>query len=157
MPRSGPSPLRLRESVVSETSDWNARIISEFRANQGQVGGAFQGAPITLIHHRGRTSGKAYVAPVMYLPAGDNGDMIYVFASKAGAATNPDWYYNLTASGTGSVEVGTETYPVTVNELTGDERTRVFDEQARLYPGFAEYAEKTAGIRTIPVLALRRA
>ena len=84
-------------------------------------------------------------------------DIIYVFASKAGAPTNPDWYRNLTAAGEGSVERGTETYKVTVRELTGAERDRIYAEQARRYPGFAEYARQTAGIRTIPVLELRRA
>lgn len=94
---------------------------------------------------------------MMYLRDEQSAETIYVFASKAGAPTNPDWYYNLTAAGAGSVEVGTETYPVTVSELTGEARTRVWDVQAGRYPGFAEYAEKTAGVRTIPVLVLRRA
>lgn len=141
---------------MTETSDWNTKIIAEFRANEGRVGGGFEGAPITLVHHRGRKSGQEYVTPMMYLPA-DDGETIYVFASKAGAPTNPDWYSNLTTSGTGRVEVGSNAYAVTVNELTGDERDRVYEEQARRYPGFAEYADKTAGIRIIPVLALRRA
>ena len=79
-----------------------------------------------------------------------------MFATKAGAPSNPDWYYNLTASGTGTVERGTETYAVTVRELEGDERDRIYDEQARRYPGFADYAQHTAGIRTIPVLELKR-
>ncbi|MDQ1614434.1 MAG: hypothetical protein QOJ60_373 [Actinomycetota bacterium] len=137
-------------------SDFNAAVIAEFRANEGRVGGNFEGAPITLVHHRGRTSGRDFVAPMMYLPADDDPATIYVFASKAGAPTHPDWYYNLTAAGSAEVEVGTEQYPVTVTELTGDERDRVYAEQSRRYPGFGEYAEKTAGIRTIPVLALRR-
>jgi len=141
---------------VTEASDWNAKVINEFRANEGRVGGRFDGAPITLVHHRGRKSGREYVSPMMYLAA-DGDDTIYVIASKAGAPTNPDWYYNLTAAGVGSVEVGTDAYSVTVDELTGVERDRVFEEQSRRYPGFAEYADKTAGIRTIPVLALRRA
>lgn len=137
--------------------DWNAKIIDEFRANGGRVGGPFEGAPLTLVHHRGRRSGTEYVAPMMYLPADDDPAVIYVFASKAGAPEHPDWYRNLVTAGEAQVEVGTGTYPVTVSELTGDERDRVYAEQARRYPGFAEYAEKTAGIRTIPVLALRRA
>ena len=83
-------------------------------------------------------------------------DAIYVFATKGGAPSNPDWYYNLTAAGQGTVERGTETYPVTVRELQGDERDRIYDEQARRYPGFADYAKRTAGIRTIPVLELKR-
>lgn len=142
---------------MSETSDWNAKIIAEFRANEGRVGGMFEGAPMTLLHHRGRKSGREYVSPVMY--QADEGDdtTLYVFASKAGAPTHPDWYYNLTSAGEAQIEVGTESYQVTVSELGGQERDRVFEEQARRYPGFAEYAEKTAGIRTIPVLALRRA
>ena len=69
---------------------------------------------------------------------------------------NPDWYYNLTTVGEGSIERGTNSYPVTVREVTGDERDRVYAEQARRYPGFADYAKQTEGIRTIPVLALTR-
>jgi deazaflavin-dependent oxidoreductase (nitroreductase family) len=137
-------------------SDWNEQVIAEFRANEGRVGGNFKGAPMVLVHHRGRKSGQEYVTPMMYLPAdGDNGT-IYVFASKAGAPINPDWYHNLTAAGEGAIEVGTDTYNVTVRELTGDERDRTYAEQASRYPGFAEYEQQTAGIRTIPVLELER-
>jgi deazaflavin-dependent oxidoreductase (nitroreductase family) len=141
---------------VTEAEDHNAKIVAEFRANGGRVGGPFEGAPITLVHHRGRKSGREFVSPMMYMAADDDPDTIYVFASKGGAPSNPDWYYNLTAAHVADVEVGTETYPVTVTELTGDVRERIYAEQARRYPGFAEYAEKTRGIRTIPVLALRR-
>lgn len=137
-------------------SDWNDHVIAEFRANGGQVGGQFAGAPMTLVHHRGRKSGREFVAPMMYLQEEGDPQTIYVFASKAGAPTHPDWYHNLVAAGTGEVEVGAEQYPVKVRDLQGDERDRVFAEQARRYPGFAEYEEKTRGIRTIPVLALTR-
>jgi deazaflavin-dependent oxidoreductase (nitroreductase family) len=142
---------------MSETLDWNAKTVAEFRANQGRVGGVFEGTPMVLVHHRGRKSGREFVTPTMYLPHGTEPGNIYVFATKAGAPTNPDWYYNLTAAGEGSVERGTETYKVTVRELTGPERDRIYAEQARRYPGFAEYARQTAGVRTIPVLELRRA
>jgi deazaflavin-dependent oxidoreductase (nitroreductase family) len=94
---------------------------------------------------------------MMYLPDDTEPDVIYVFASKGGAPTNPDWYYNLAAAGDGSVERGTKTYKVTVRELTGAECDRTFAEQARRYPGFAEYARQTAGVRTIPVLELKAA
>ena len=134
----------------------NEKIIAEFRANEGRVGGHFEGAPIALVHHRGRKSGREYVNPTMYLPDDSDDDTIYVFASKAGAPSHPDWFYNLTAAGEGTVERGTDTYGVTVRELSGDERDRVYNEQARRYPGFADYAQRTAGIRTIPVLELRR-
>jgi deazaflavin-dependent oxidoreductase (nitroreductase family) len=142
---------------MTETPNWNSKIIDEFRANEGRVGGNFEGAPMVLLHHRGRKSERDYITPTMYLPHDSDENVIHVFASKAGAPTNPDWYYNLTAAGEGSVEVGTESYQVTVRELTGAQRDRVYAEQARRYPGFAEYERKTAGIRTIPVLELARA
>ena len=141
---------------MPEANDWNERTITEFRANGGRVGGVFEGAPLVLVHHQGRKSGREYVNPIMYLADDADDGTIYVFATKAGAASNPDWYYNLTASGAGSVERGTETYSVTVRELQGDERDGIYDEQARRYPGFADYAQRTAGIRTIPVLELKR-
>jgi deazaflavin-dependent oxidoreductase (nitroreductase family) len=142
---------------MAEVNDWNAQIIAEFRANGGKVGGSFEGAPVVLMHHVGRRSGKESVNPVMYLPDDADPATIYVFASKAGAPTHPDWYWNVTEAARAVVEVGTETYDVTVRDLAGDERDVVFAEQASRYPGFAEYAEKTAGIRVIPVLALTRA
>jgi deazaflavin-dependent oxidoreductase (nitroreductase family) len=138
-------------------SDWNAGTIAEFRANEGRVGGPFAGAPLVLLHHRGRKTGQEHVTPVMYLPNETDPDVIYVFASKGGAPTSPDWYHNLTAVGGGSVERGTETYRVTVREVTGAEHDRIYAEQARRYPGFAEYARQTEGVRTIPVLELSRA
>ena len=138
-------------------NNWNDKTITEFRANGGRVGGTFEGAPVTLVHHRGRKSGREYVTPMMYLPDDTEPDTIYVFASKGGASTNPDWYYNLAAAGDGSIERGTQTYKVTVRELTGAERDRIYAEQARRYPGFAEYARQTAGVRTIPVLELKAA
>src|SRR5579875_2484396 len=137
-------------------SDWNAQIIEEFRANNGRVGGQFEGAPMVLVHHRGRKSGTEYVNPMMYLADETDTSTIYVFASKAGAPTHPDWYHNLITAGAGRVEIGGDEYDVTVTELAGEERDRIYAEQASRYPGFAEYAAKTAGIRTIPVLALRR-
>ena len=142
---------------MSEASDWNAQTIAEFRANEGKVGGNFEGAPMVVVHHRGRKSGREYVTPVMYLPDEAEPDIIYVFATKAGAPTNPDWYHNLAAANDGVIERGTETYKVAVRELTGTERDRIYAEQARRYPGFASYERETAGVRIIPVLELRRA
>ena len=119
---------------MSEPLDWNAKTIAEFRENEGRVGGTFEGAPMVLVHHRGRTSGREYVTPVMYLPDEAQPDIIYVFATKAGASSNPDWYHNLAAAGISSIERGTETYKVAVRELTGTERDRIYAEQARRYP-----------------------
>jgi deazaflavin-dependent oxidoreductase (nitroreductase family) len=109
---------------------------------------------MVLIHHVGRKSGKEYVNPLVYLP-GDDGS-IYLFASKGGAPENPEWYRNLVAAGHATVEVGSSTYPVTVIEISGDERDRIYAEQVKLMPGFGEYAQKTEGIRKIPVLRLKR-
>ncbi len=137
-------------------SDWNAGIIEEFRANEGRVGGPFEGASMVLLHHTGRTSGTERVTPLVYLP-GSSADEIFVFASKGGAPDDPDWYRNLVAAPTTTVEVGTETYPVTVSEVSGEERDRIYAAQVERMPGFGEYAEKTAGIRVIPVVRLTRA
>jgi deazaflavin-dependent oxidoreductase (nitroreductase family) len=141
---------------VAEANEWNTKIIAEFRANGGRVGGPFEGAPMILVHHKGRKSGAAQVTPLMYLPDAGDPSTVYVFATAGGAATNPDWYYNLVAAGQTEVEVGTEEYPVSVNEVLGDDHGRIYAEQAKRYPGFAEYAAQTAGVRTIPVVALKR-
>jgi deazaflavin-dependent oxidoreductase (nitroreductase family) len=141
-------------------SDWNAQTITEFRSNQGRVGGTFEGAPMVLLHHRGRKSGREYVTPAVYLAHETDPNIIYVFATKGGAPTNPDWYINLTSAGDATIERGIErgieTYDVTVHDLTGPDRDRIYAEQARRYPGFAGYERQTAGIRTIPVLELSR-
>lgn len=137
-------------------SDWNTNVITQFRENEGRVGGNFEGAPMVLLHHVGRRSGQEFIAPTMYLADETDPAVIYVFASKGGAPTNPDWYRNLVAAGEGVVEVGTETYKVSVEDVTGAERDRIYAEQAKRYPGFAEYEVRTAGIRTIPILKLTR-
>jgi deazaflavin-dependent oxidoreductase (nitroreductase family) len=142
---------------MANVSDWNAGIVEEFRANDGRVGGNFQGAPLVLVHHRGRKSGHEYINPLMYLADEDDESVIYVFATRGGDPANPDWYYNLTTAGVGSIERGTDSYTVTVRELPGAERDRIYAEQARRYAGFAEYEKRAAGIRTIPVLELTRA
>jgi deazaflavin-dependent oxidoreductase (nitroreductase family) len=141
---------------MPDPNDWNASTIAEFRANEGRVGGPFEGASLVLVHHRGRKSQREYVTPVMYLPDERDDNTIYIFATKGGAPSNPDWYYNLVESGTGTVERGTETYAVNVRDIRDGQRDRIYDEQARRYPGFAEYAEQTKGVRTIPVLSLSR-
>src|SRR5438552_9729958 len=90
-----------QEFDMSDALDWNAQTIAEFRANQGRVGGNFEGAPLVLVHHRGRTSGREYVTPMMYLPHETDPSVIYVFATNAGAPDNPDSHRNLTAAGGG--------------------------------------------------------
>jgi deazaflavin-dependent oxidoreductase (nitroreductase family) len=135
----------------STVRDWNAQIISEFRANEGRVGGAFEGAPMLLLHTTGARSGAERVNPMMYL---DDGGRIYVFASKAGADSHPDWYHNLVAHPSVTVEIGSDTIEATARPLERTERDRIYSVQASRYPGFAEYQEKTT--RVIPVVELVR-
>ena len=130
-------------------SDFNDQVIAEFRANHGQVGGNFEGAPLLLLHSTGAKSGAERISPMMYLP---DGDRYLVFASKAGAPDNPDWYHNLVAHPEASIEVGDDTVAVLAEELPRAERDAKYAEQAALYPGFADYEAKTD--RVIPVLAL---
>jgi deazaflavin-dependent oxidoreductase (nitroreductase family) len=130
-------------------SDWNTQIIEEFRANAGKVGGQFEGAPLLLLHTTGAKSGKARVNPMMYLADGDN---FAVFASKAGAPTNPDWYHNLLANPRASIEIGDTTVNVVARVAGGDDRDRLWSRQKELYPGFADYEAKTT--REIPAVVL---
>jgi deazaflavin-dependent oxidoreductase (nitroreductase family) len=132
-------------------NDWNTTIINEFRANAGRVGGNFEGAPMLLLHTKGAKSGQERVNPMMYL---EYEGKRYVFASKAGAPTNPDWFHNLVVHPTVTVELGAETFEATATPLPLDERDRIYPIQAERYPGFAEYELKTT--RKIPVVELVR-
>jgi deazaflavin-dependent oxidoreductase (nitroreductase family) len=136
---------------MSDTKSFNAGIIDEFRANGGKVGGMFEGAPMILLTTTGAKSGKPYTTPVVHTK---DGDRIVIIASKAGAPSNPDWYYNLVANPEVTVELGTETFQATASVVTGEERQRLYDAQAELMPNFKEYAEKTT--REIPVVVLTR-
>ena len=130
--------------------DFNSQVIEEFRANGGKVGGMFENAPLLLLHHTGAKSGQERIAPLAYL---DDDGRYVIFASKAGAPNNPAWYHNLLAHPDTSIEIGSETLPVTAEEVTGEGRQRLFDVQVQRNPGFADYQEK-AGDRAIPVIAL---
>jgi deazaflavin-dependent oxidoreductase (nitroreductase family) len=131
--------------------DWNSSIIEEFRANEGRVGGNFEGAPMLLLITTGARSGRQRTNPMMFLELDGH---TYVFASKGGAPTHPDWYHNLVANPKVQVEQGTETYDATAEVVTGAEHDRIYAEQARRYPGFAGYQEGTT--RVIPVVELHR-
>jgi len=136
---------------MTELNDWNRRIIEEFRANGGKVGGPFEGAPLLLLTTTGAKSGKRRTIPLVCLP---DGDRLVIFASKGGAPTNPDWYHNLVAHPEVTIEVGTETFEATAVVISGEERDQLYAKQAKLFPGFAEYQAKTE--RRIPVIALLR-
>jgi deazaflavin-dependent oxidoreductase (nitroreductase family) len=137
---------------MSEPNDWNAKIIQEFRANGGKVGGPFEGASILLLHTTGAKTGKERVNPMMYRQVGAN---YAVFASKAGAPTNPDWYHNLVVNPAVRAEIGTQTLDLTARVTDGTEREPIWAAQKADYPGFAEYERKTS--RQIPVVILEPA
>lgn len=135
---------------MADTSDFNGKIIEEFRANDGQVGGPFQGADVLLLHHTGARTGAKRLNPLMYQLVGDG---YAVFASKAGGPHNPDWYHNLVANPDASIEVGTGTVKVVARIAEPTERDVIWARQKERSPQFAQY-EETAAPRKIPVVVL---
>jgi deazaflavin-dependent oxidoreductase (nitroreductase family) len=132
-------------------SDWNAKIIDEFRANEGKVGGMFEGSPMLILHTIGARTGNERVTPLVYQA---DGERVVIFASKGGAPENPAWFHNLVAHPDVTVEIGTETVPVRARVAEGDERERLWARQKELMPGFGDYEAKTT--RQIPVVVLDR-
>jgi deazaflavin-dependent oxidoreductase (nitroreductase family) len=134
---------------MAELDEFNRTIIEEFRANGGLVGGPFEGAPILILHSTGARSGEERVHPLVYRSL-ERGYAI--FASKAGADTHPAWYHNIVANPDVTIEVGTETKRARARVLEGAERAKVWEDQKRIMPNFAEYEANTA--REIPVVVL---
>jgi deazaflavin-dependent oxidoreductase (nitroreductase family) len=131
-------------------TDWNSKIIEEFRANRGQVGGQFEGAPLLLLHTVGARTGQQRVNPMMYLPVPDG---YAVFASKGGAPANPDWYHNVLAHPRVTAEIGAATVELEARVAEGEEREQIWSAQKAAYPGFADYERTTT--RQIPVIVLK--
>jgi len=135
---------------MSDMNEWNRQVIEEFRANDGEVGGMFAGRNLLLLHHTGARSGVERVNPLVYQELGDS---VVVFGSKGGAATNPDWFHNLVAHPTASIELKSENRRVIARVASGEERKRIWEAQKAADPGFAEYEAKAKG-RQIPVVVL---
>ncbi len=129
--------------------DWNTGVITEFRANEGKVGGMFEGMPLLLLHTTGAKSGKERINPLAYR---SDGEALVVFASKGGAPTHPDWFHNVRVNPKVTVEVGTDQREMVARVAEGDERNRLWEAQKLEFPGFAEYESKTD--RQIPVVVL---
>jgi deazaflavin-dependent oxidoreductase (nitroreductase family) len=136
--------------MSTSPADFNAKIIEEFHANEGRVGGMFEGAPLLLLHHTGAKSGTSRINPLVFLA---DGPRYVIFASKAGAPTNPDWFHNLKAHPDVKIEVGPETIDVHAEQAAEDERQRLLSAQIERMPQFADYVE-SAGERKIPVILL---
>lgn len=135
---------------MNDMNDWNAQIIQEFRANDGKVGGNFEGAPLLLLHTTGAKSGLERINPIMYQDLGDG--RVAVFASKAGSDSDPDWYRNLVANPDVAAEIGVDTRPFRARTAAADERGPIWTKQKNDYPGFADYEASTS--RVIPVVVL---
>lgn len=136
---------------MADPNEFNRGVIAEFRANEGKVGGPFQGAPMILVTHKGAKSGKEYTTPLVY---SKDGDAVVIIASKAGAPDDPQWYRNMVVNPDVTVEIGTETYAARARVAEGAERDRLYAAQAAMMPNFDEYAKKTS--RLIPVVVLDR-
>ena len=137
---------------MTESADWNARVIAEFRANNGEVQAPYDNPPpMLLLHTIGAKSGKHHLVPMRALV---DGEMLYVFASAHGQERNPDWYYNLLAHPNIVIEKGSEIISICATEVVGADRDSIFARQAARFPIFAEYAQKLK--RTIPVIRLVR-
>jgi deazaflavin-dependent oxidoreductase (nitroreductase family) len=136
---------------MDNQNDRNMAIIKEFRANAGKVGGPFEGKTLLILHTLGAKSGKERLNPVAYVA---DGDRLVIIASKGGAPTNPDWYYNIAANPRIEVEVGSEQFPVRASIAAEPERTRLYNKMVEMMPGFADYQKKTT--RAIPVIVLAR-
>ena len=134
---------------MRNTHDWNRQTIEEFRANKGQVGGVWEGRPLLLLTTTGAKSGQPRTTPVMYLREGDRP---FIFASKGGAPTHPDWYHNLLTHPDVTVAIGDQTYQASAKPVTGEERDQIYARWAKRYPQFREYQERTS--RIIPVIEL---
>lgn len=136
---------------MSNQVNWNDAIIKEFRANSGKVGGNFAGKTLLLLHTVGAKSGQERINPVAYVK---DGDRYVIIASKGGAPTHPDWYFNILAQPLVTVEVGEDTFQARAAVASEPERTRLYDKMIEMMPGFAEYRQKTT--RVIPVITLSR-
>ena len=137
--------------MIAGVNDWNTKIIEEFRAHHGVVGGPFEGMRLLLLHTTGARSGAERVNPIAY---DQDGDRLFVFASAAGSDKHPDWFHNLVAQPEVTVEVGDETFAATATPLGEPDRSERYDAMATKHPGFREYEQKTD--RVIPVVELTR-
>jgi deazaflavin-dependent oxidoreductase (nitroreductase family) len=136
---------------MSELSDFNEKVIAEFRANHGVVGGQIANVPLLLLTMTGAKTGRTLTRPLAYTK---DGDRIVIIASYAGSPRNPPWYHNLIANPLVTVELGSEKFQVRARPTSGEERQRLFDQQAKQLPIFKDYQNKTT--RQIPVLVLER-
>ena len=134
-----------------DIQEFNKSIIEEFRANEGKVGGQFEGASLLLLTTTGAKSGLERVNPLAYLKEDDGYGIV---ASYAGAPTSPPWYHNLVANPDVEVEVGRERFKARAEVVSEPQRSQLYEKMESIMSAFTEYRNKTT--RTIPVIVLRR-
>ena len=137
---------------LSRGSDYNTKIIEEFRANEGRVGGSWADTTLILIHHISARSGTERVTPLGCSHQGDG--RFAIVASNGGSPAHPDWYYNLKANPKINAEVGIQTFTVLAEELDGTARAELWPKLVAEYPAVGEYQART--MRQIPVFMLTR-
>ncbi len=130
-------------------NDFNQKIMEEFHANAGKIGGRFEGVDVLILTTTGRKSGQMRWNPLAY---SNDGDRYIIVASKGGAPASPDWYHNLVANGSAVIEVGADVISVEATIAAGAERERLYAQHAAKMPQFNDYAKNTT--RTIPVVVL---
>ncbi|MCE2487618.1 MAG: nitroreductase family deazaflavin-dependent oxidoreductase [Desulfurellaceae bacterium] len=136
---------------MSELNEYNKQVITEFRANEGKVGGQMENMPVILLTMTGAKSGRTITKPLVYTT---DGERVVVIASFAGAPHHPGWYHNLVANPEVTLEIGTERFRARAEVTSGEERQRLFDAQAAQMPIFHDYQKKTS--RQIPVVVFNR-
>lgn len=134
---------------MATPNEFNQKIIDEFHANDGKVGGRFEGMAMILLTTTGAKSGEKSTTPLVYMP---HGDKMVVIASMGGAPKNPAWYHNIRANGDVVVDIGKGEFAAVAEEVVGDQRDELYAAQAAKYPAFAEYEKKTT--RRIPVVVI---
>ncbi|MCB0047606.1 MAG: nitroreductase family deazaflavin-dependent oxidoreductase [Caldilineaceae bacterium] len=138
---------------MSSFKENNKKVIAEFRANDGKVGGGYAGMNLLLLHTTGRKSGQEHITPLVCM---EDGDRLVIIASKGGAPEHPHWYRNLAVDPNVTIEYGSECFSACAAVAEEPERTRLYDKLAARHEFFARYRKETAGIRTIPVVILTR-
>ena len=142
----------MANSTPRGSSDFNTKIIEEFRVNQGRVGGSLAGTPMILIHHLGAKSGIERVTPLACNPQPDG--RFAIVASNGGSPGHPAWYYNIKAHPRITVELGPQTFTVVAEELDDTARAELWPKLITDSPDLGEHQAKTT--RKIPVFILTR-
>lgn len=136
---------------MADPKSFNEQVIEEFRANEGKVGGRFEGATLLLLTTTGAKSGQQRTSPLGF---DWEDDAMILWASNAGGDTHPSWYYNIRANPTVTIELGTEQFQAEAAEITGETYDDLMARYLKTKPFLRDYQANTS--RPIPLVSLRR-